>query len=587
MALAEISLEDRELKEADFYFVWDEDQTISLEPWQVEEITACTLDCRYFIETFCWIERKETGEILPFVPYDWQWDILERLQNGESIVISKSRRVGVSWIVAAYVAWLINFREGHHVLFLSRTENDAIKLLRKVKFILNNLALHDTEHIRDATQCTFLRGEIQTDKQQFFSIQYRDDDGNAVGASAAESLTMTTAAGRSEGASLVFWDEAAFAKPDDEATWSSIAPTITRGGQVIVASTPFGVGGVFWRLVRDGERGDNTWYHFRFVHWSESGMTEEQVMRIKDALKMTNEMYLQEFEGKFTQAGTRVFDATYLDMCYRPLDEHPEIAQYLENYDQTEGFYYSAADSASGQYHKKRAPDENAWVSVTRHGVTAMVEHNRKLLGDWAGKPITNSDGTPGFQQGEVSNLHKQWPGILYIEKKIAGDVTYNNYQGPEDGISRMYPANPDTKSMPRIMNGLILLIEGAQLIITDKELYQQMYDLQRGVSPGTYEPPPGGNDDLVKTLAWAADAMTTHGGADIPEGIRLPDPNRESHTGYIPSLAMPQPGIDPRSMRMTDTIGGPGPLPVPTIRVPAPRSNIDWMRPKPFGERS
>jgi len=584
-----LNMGDENLVEADYEFIWSNvglDYESELKPSQIEEIVACTLDCRYFIENFCWIERKETREILPFIPYDWQWDILERLQNGESLVINKSRRVGISWAIAAYTAWLTNFSEGAHVLFLSRTENDAKKLLRKVKFILRNLAYHDADHIRDATPASFLMGDVETDNQQFFSIKFRDDSGNTAGFSAAESLTMTVDAGRSEGPTLVFWDEAGFAKPNDEATWSALMPTTTRGSQMVVASTPNGVGGVFWGLVRDGQRGANSWYHYRFIHWSEAGMSQEQVDRVRDALKMTNEMYLQEFEGQFIQPGTRVFDATYLDACYRPFDRYPEVKDYLEQYDYNTGRYYLGVDSGTGSYHKKRIPDENVFLAVTRHGVVAYVEHNRKLLGDWAGKPITMADGTTGWQQGQVSKLHAEWPGIMYIEKKIGGDTVINNYQAPGDGQSLMIPVNPDNKSISRIMGNLILAVEGSQVIITDDTLYQQMYDIQRGTQPGTYSPPDGGSKDVLMAFAWAYDALLTYGGEAIPEQFRLPDPNRPSATGsfslpilqYLPGMSTP---LNVQHLRQTDMMEGPGRLPVPTINAPVPVTNLDGYRPR------
>lgn len=578
-----LNLGDEVLSDEDWAFVWDEfPDEVALTPDQIEEIAACSVDCRYFIEQFCWLEEKETRSIFPFVPFDWQWEILERLQRGESIVGNKSRRVGASWIVAAYVAWLINFYEGVNVLFVSENEDKSKKLLRKVKFILNNLAYRDSDNIREATPATFLRGEVAPggDNQTYFAIAYRDNDGLIVSQSEVNSLTTTSQSGRSEGASLVFWDEAAFAKPDDEATWSALGPTtLTRGGQVVIFSTPNGVGGIFWQLVREGEEGTNDWFHFMEIHWSQAGITQAQIDIIRSALKMTQEKFEQEFELKFTQSGLRVFDSTFLDACYKPIAEHPDIEELLVRYDETDGFYLSGADSFGGEVKKGQDPDYNSWVSITRSGITAYVEANQDRLGDWAGKMSWNADGSQSFVKGKVSNLHEHWPGILIIEKNQTGSTVVLNYVPPDDGVSSMIAATADVKSKPRIIEQLILAVEGIQCIITDAALYHEMYDMQRGSRPGQYEAPAGGHDDRVLAFAWAWDALLRYGGIDLPEPAKVSQPSRSSYTGILAATGLPmteqmrvhQGTRHPMTVRHTDDVLANRQIPVPQVHSPRP----------------
>lgn len=558
----------------DWVFVWDEvksEDEILLSEEEITQISACALDCRYFIEKFCWIERKETGEILQFVPYDYQWNILERIQSGDSIVINKSRRVGVSWMVAAYVAWLINFSEGVNVLLLSKREDDAKKLLRKVKFILNNLAYHDSDYRRQATPATFLRGEIGVDNQQLLTIAYRDDEGNDTSHSEVASLTMTTDSGRSEGATLIFWDECAFAKPDDEKTWASILPTTLRGGQYVIASTPNMVGGVFWSLVRDGQAGINIGYKYIEVHWSEAGITHEQILAVKLAMKMTEDMFLQEFELQFTQVGMSVFGKLHLDACYKPLDENPSLVEMLIRYDEDGEQYFSGIDSATGQYNKGRAPDYNAFVALTKTGIVACAYQDRKTLGDWAGKEVDMDDGSTVFVEGETSRLHTKYPGITYIEKNNPGYVVVNNHRTPMG--SRSVSKSTTAPSKQRIITNLALAIEGHRMIITDSALYLQMHDYARIAGPGSFGPPPGGNDDLVMALAWAEDCRTDHGGKDPPILPSPSPPTRESAIGISPAKAVNSSGreLGDDPARAADSVSPLIDLPAPKFDLPEP----------------
>lgn len=558
----------------DWAFVWDEDvkgeREIFLTPEEIKQIAACSVDARYFIQNFCWLEQKETAEILQFIPFDYQWDIIDYIQAGRNLVINKSRRVGVSWSIAAYVAWLINFHEGVNVLLLSKKEKDAKTLLRKVKFILNNLAYHDHKNLRQATNASFLRGELGYDNQELLSIVYRDDNGDESSHSEVASLTMTTDSGRSEGATFIFWDETAFAKPDDEKTWGSILPTTLRGGQYVVASTPNGVGGVFWGLVRDGQSGLDKSYVYKEVHWSEAGITHEEVMLMKESMKMTEEKFMQEFELSFAQPGLSVFSKMHLDNCYRPLNENPTLVDILIEYDEKGSFYYSGIDSATGEYSKNRAPDYNSFVALTNNGVVAGVHQDRKSIGDWAGKLMDKGDGTSEFIEGETTRLHSKYPGVSYVEKNNSGYVVITNHRSPEG--SRIVPKATSKPSKVRIVTNLALAIEGHRIIITSLDLYRQMHDYMNVTGPGTYGPPAGGHDDLVMALAWAYDSLTDNGGKEPPILPAPSPPNRESATGISHrELQIPDREFSEDPSRMADMVSPLIDLPVPEFNHPEP----------------
>ena len=349
-----------------------------------------------------YLEEKETQRILPFNPFPYQRKMLRWMMEGRNVLALKSRRVGCSWITAAYAAWLLNFREGINVLFLSKKEDDAKKLLRKVKFILKNLALHDNEDHRLATRCSWLCGEIGTDNQQLFTIIYRDDHGRATAESEAASLSTTSESGRSEGASLIFLDEFGFVKPDDEKTWTAIKPTVARGGQWITVSTPNGVGGVHHRLCMEAQRHENKSYEYIEVHWSEAGITQAQYEAAIEGMDAAS--IAQEWEMEFIQSGNPVFNATDLAACYKPPEEYPEVAKMLKDYRERERFYYSGADTSEGKAHRKSTQrDYHSWCSLTRSGIQAFGKNTKEPLSKWAGHTVTTTTGKQLNVPGRIS----------------------------------------------------------------------------------------------------------------------------------------------------------------------------------------
>ncbi|NJO30889.1 MAG: hypothetical protein HC874_27555 [Richelia sp. SL_2_1] len=208
---------------------------IGLTPYQIEELMKCYNDPIYFIENYGWIEVKEMGLIIPAVLYDYQKTILRWLVNKESGVVLKSRRVGGSTVVALYLAWLINFRRGINALLLSRTEDNAKKLLNKVKFSFFNIKKHTSDDYSLAEDASWMLNTIAVNNQQLFATGWLDDEGNITGMSEVASLTTTSESGRSESATFVFMDEMAFIQDQEGASRASRITT-TRGGHWLAVS---------------------------------------------------------------------------------------------------------------------------------------------------------------------------------------------------------------------------------------------------------------------------------------------------------------------------------------------------------------
>lgn len=104
-----------------------------------EQVVRAQLLPEVFVDEHCWVERKEGGAPVPFHLWDFQYDTLEAFQECARLIVLKARQLGLSWLALAYVLWLVSFSRGQTALFFSRREDDAIELVRRVKFMWRRL----------------------------------------------------------------------------------------------------------------------------------------------------------------------------------------------------------------------------------------------------------------------------------------------------------------------------------------------------------------------------------------------------------------------------------------------------------------
>ena len=205
---------------------------------QMIETIRCIKSPAYCLDKFVWMDADDG--IIPFnigntpkEDFYYQREILNHLVAGENVVILKSRRVGLSWIAAFYTWWGINFHRGWNALLVSRTEKEAVSLLKKVKFIHNNLAYKNDEDITKATPATFLQNMVEYSSQSMFGIGHRNDQGIVSSVSSATSYTTTKHTGRGEKAKFVFVDEVQFIEEQEEVFGSALT-TAARAGQYMM-----------------------------------------------------------------------------------------------------------------------------------------------------------------------------------------------------------------------------------------------------------------------------------------------------------------------------------------------------------------
>ena len=213
---------------------------------QEAEWRKCERNESYFLRKYWHIAHPAHGRIL-FDLRRAQSDALEHWGENRYSLTLKARQIGWTTLVAAHQFWLAYFHADQNIIDLSRTEREAVLLLRKTKYGFSHLPRWMTE-----------RGpKSMVDHQQrlFF--------GNG---SQITSMPSASDPARGESATLIVVDEWAFL-PNPEEAWASIEPVADVGGRIIGLSTANGSGNFFHHLWTGASTGNNK-FATMFYPWS-------------------------------------------------------------------------------------------------------------------------------------------------------------------------------------------------------------------------------------------------------------------------------------------------------------------------------
>ena len=161
------------------------------------------------------------------------------------LAVYKARRMIVTWTFCAMATRELFLAPGSHTAFISKKEEDAGKLVGRVKFIYDHLPSYWKLGLPDPNYYRVKKGIIvkiicHHPHGQPDSILEAYPEGG-------EQLV-------GEGFSLVYWDEVA--KMDNnmcEATFAAAVPAVGKYGRMILSSTPPRMPAHFWYRLVSGE----------------------------------------------------------------------------------------------------------------------------------------------------------------------------------------------------------------------------------------------------------------------------------------------------------------------------------------------
>lgn len=230
-----------------------------LSPAQIreQEIEYCRSDLVYYVRTYCHIEDKDAEELIqPFDMWQMQEDSLLSIHEHRLNIILKARQLGFSWLVLSYASHLLLTLTGRTAIMLSRSEEEAKELIRRLAVIFRYMP----ELIAEEGNIPYgWSGPVFRATALELKITFPHGP-----ESVAKAFPSSPNAARSFTADLIIFDEWAFQQfaPD---IWKAAYPVINRpyGGKVIGLST-IDRGTLFEEIFEDPDNGFNKifipWY---------------------------------------------------------------------------------------------------------------------------------------------------------------------------------------------------------------------------------------------------------------------------------------------------------------------------------------
>ena len=257
---------------------------------------------------YCVITQDEDDLRNPFKPLPldakpYLEDVAELWLENRRMLIAKSRQVMMTWLFAAIFLWDAMFREGRLNVVVSRKEEDADKILKRIKTIYINLP----QVLKDFAPTKKSPGN---ELGSYCRLEFKNG-------SVIEGLSQDPNAIRSRTASNIFSDEMAFQERARD-TYVAMRPSLGRKGKFVGVSTPNGKE-FFYKLFHDsGNKPEvvltktgfevlrNTGNEFFRIklHYS-ADKSKDANWKKEEEKGISKDAWQQEQEINFTRAGGR------------------------------------------------------------------------------------------------------------------------------------------------------------------------------------------------------------------------------------------------------------------------------------------
>jgi len=398
-----------------------------------------------WINDNCFIRLEGGGKGL-FKLRDYQEEFIDLVMANKKVCVLKARQMGFSWVNAALALWFALYHEESDILIMSKSEDAAIKQLKRIKFMLKHLP---KEH----------QLRVQNDSATVLTL----DNGTNI-----YSLTAGQDSGRGDTAIFALWDEAAISRFSEDIR-ASLEPAAEKG-HFVVQSTPKGIGGTFheiWgdeyftKMICDWRRHPD-----RDEAWAiRNGWMSEDIHKRR--------IFNQEYGCSFTGSAENVFDVDVIEdmmtRCINPISSNNGLKIFEEP---VQGEKYAiGADTAQGVI----KGDYSAAVVLRKSTNTVVatfhkripIEQYSKILFDLSIKYNKALIGVESNNHGHaVLQYLKNYGANLYHQK------TYDNYN--KKWTTRI-GWNTNGKTKPIMINELADNIRNYNITVLDKEILEEM----------------------------------------------------------------------------------------------------------------
>jgi len=281
------------------------------------------------------------------------------MEEHDQVIVVKARRLGLTWLCLACNLWLLLFRPGSAVLLFSRTDKEAVALLKRLK----DMHLHLPKFLQASTG-------VDNDHNLAFPKL----------GSLAQAFPSTKQAGRSYEATSILVDEADYIPVLDKLL-VSLKPCIEGGGTIRLVSSTDKKEPVsrFKTLARGAAAGRNA-YHLIFLPWTarpgrdQQWYDEEAASGDYEQDDMYHEFPATLLEALAPMSASKRFRPEWLDACARVEageESEPGFTVWVEPVPGRE--YVVAADPSEGQP-PLRTPRQ-LWCWTRRRGNNAPCSY--------------------------------------------------------------------------------------------------------------------------------------------------------------------------------------------------------------------
>ena len=434
------------------------------------------------------------GGIIEFELWDHLKQIIHALLTKRLIVCLKTRQVGVSWIVAAYVLWFAMYKSGAMILLFSKGESEAIELLAKCKRIHNNLP-------------------------ELLQLKRNPDSATEMGfptmLSSIKAFAATETAGVSFTASIMVCDEWDW-HPFAEQNYLQAKPTIDAGGQFVGLFTPDSMkpDSLPKSIYRGAKAGTNSFYPIYIPFDARPGRDEawyreternvpiDELRGLSQQLFMNQNYHRNETEalrGAETQAAFnfRVLDEM-MGETKNPISIDEEgvdnkVVHVYQHYRIGET-YISASDTGHGV---GKDYSITVIINVRSGAVVADIMQNNISVEEFAMHSVKLLD---LFKNPIWWPEDNEWGRVVISTAQKLG---YKNF-GYQDK-HRTKPGYHTGTNRHEIWGALIPAIDNHQITISNAEGLKQFYDIIRNVDKeGRIEAKANRNDDYPMAVGIA-----------------------------------------------------------------------------------
>jgi len=442
---------------------------------------------RYFLDHVRILNRTGEGDEsdIKFELWEHLVELSEDLPTERRLNIGKSRQIGVSWILAAYSVWKVQYSKGALVMLFSQGEDESQSFLAKCKFIYKNLPRYLT---------------VQIGTNSTTTMSFPEMDSKIV------AYPSTENAGRGETATVVIQDEFAFHRYAD-ANLLAVKPTIDAGGQLIQASTinKADLNGPFATTHREAP--DNG-YAWRFYGWQvrperDQEWYEQTEREAPETEELSAALYMeQEYPGTREEmlrpsSVLAAFDLDALDAMMRDDVKEPIETKGIVNiyqHPRVGNRYCAGADVAHGV-----GQDESVLTVLdVRSGFVVADIHSAYV--------------DPEDFALEVNTLLKDYYSPLVgVEDNEWGKVVVNamkrlSYPRVYESRKDVPGWHTDARTRPLLWSGLMTAVKNRQIVLPSRHGIGQFMSVIRNPDKnGRIEAMAGTHDDypMAAGIAW------------------------------------------------------------------------------------